>query len=62
VAFLFVSRLTCRTPGLLCADKLADLCFAHEVAGKKANRGDIDHLSGQMRPAMETVKVFVESL
>ncbi len=52
-------KSSARTVG---ADSLADLCFALEVAGRKAEWDKIDSLSSSMRPTMEQVKGYIDAL
>lgn len=52
-------KSSARTVG---ANELADVCFAMELAGKKADWDEIHQLSPQMRPAMERVRDYTDSL
>jgi CheY-like chemotaxis protein len=52
-------KSSARTVG---ADHLADLCFALELAGKKADWGEIDRLFPALIPAMERVRDHIDGL
>jgi len=52
-------KSSARTVG---ADQLADLCFALEIAGKKTDWDKIDSVFLALRPAIEQVRHYIDSL
>ena len=44
------------------ADRLADLCLALESAGRDGNWDEIDHLHGELVPAMTAVATYIDGL